>query len=95
MLLCRFFLSFAVCLQPPRMCVLFRGDWHFEHVGVGPLFLLHLYTCTPHAISSASRRARKGVVEYACIEVVCAIVRRLFEDMAVDCVVGLVVIVSL
>ncbi len=49
------------------VCVLLKGDWHFEHVVIGPFFLLHMCTWTPHATSSASRRARKGVVEYACI----------------------------
>ncbi len=67
-MLCLLVLSLAVWLQPPRRCVLFRGDWHFEQVGVGPVLRLHLCTYTPHATSSASRRARKGVVEYACME---------------------------
>ncbi len=40
----RLVLSLAVCLHPPRMWVLFMGDFHFEHVGVGPCFLL--YMCT-------------------------------------------------
>ena len=40
-------LSSAVCLQPPRMWVLFRGDMHFVQVGVGPRFLMHLCTWTP------------------------------------------------
>ena len=64
-MLCRLFLSFAVGLHPPRRCVLFKGDWHLEQVGVGPVLWLHMCTCTPHATSSASRRARKGDVEYA------------------------------
>ena len=67
-LLCLFVLSIAVCLQPPRRCVLLRGAWHFEHVGVGPVLRLHLCTCTPHATSRESRRARYGDVEYACME---------------------------
>ena len=67
-LLCLFVLNIAVCLQPPRRCVLLRGAWHFEQVGVGPVLRLHLCTCTPHATSRASRRARYGDVEYACIE---------------------------
>jgi hypothetical protein len=46
-LLCLLVLSFAVCLQPPRMWVLFRRDKHFVQVGVGPCFLLHLCTWTP------------------------------------------------
>ena len=46
-LLCRLDLSFAVCLQPPIMWVLSRGDMHFVHVGVGPYFLLHMCTWTP------------------------------------------------
>ena len=57
-LLCLLVLSFVVWLQPPRRCVLFRGAWHFEQVGVGPDLLLHLCMCTPHATSRASRRAR-------------------------------------
>ncbi len=64
-LLCRLVLSFAVWLHPPRRCLLFKGDWHLEQVGVGPVLRLHVCTCTPHATSSASRRARKGDVEYA------------------------------
>ncbi len=68
MLLCLFVLSIAVRLQPPRRCVLFRGAWHFEQVGVGPVLRLHLCTCTPHATSRASRRARYGDVEYARME---------------------------
>ena len=67
-LLCLFVLSIAVYLHPPRRCVLLRGAWHFEQVGVGPVLRLHLCTCTPHATSRASRRARYGDVEYACIE---------------------------
>ena len=57
-LLCLLVLSLTVWLQPPRRCVLFRGAWHFEQVGVGPVLRLHLCTCTPHATSRASRRAR-------------------------------------
>jgi hypothetical protein len=34
-------LSFAVCLQPPSIWVLFREDRHFVPEGVGPCFLLH------------------------------------------------------
>jgi len=45
-LLCLLVLSFAVCLQPPIMWVLFRGGRHFAHVGVVPCFLLHLCTWT-------------------------------------------------
>ena len=66
-LLCLFVLNIAVCLHPPRRCVLLRGAWHFEQVGVGPFLRLHLCTCTPHATSRASRRARYGDVEYACM----------------------------
>jgi hypothetical protein len=62
-LLCRFVLSIAVCLHPPRRCVLLRGAWHLEHVVVGPFLRLHLCTCTPHATSKASRRALYGDVE--------------------------------
>jgi hypothetical protein len=47
LLLCHLVLSFAVCLQPHSMWVLFWGDRHFVHVGVGPCFLLHLCTWTP------------------------------------------------
>ena len=61
-LLCFLFLSFAVCLQPPRMWVLFKGDRHFVHVGVGPYFLLHLCTWTPQATSRESLRALYGAV---------------------------------
>ena len=46
-LLCRLVLSFTVCIQPPRMWVLFRGDRHFLHMVMGPCFLLHLCTWTP------------------------------------------------
>ncbi len=31
------------------------------------VFPLHLWMCTPHATSSESLLARKGVVEYVCI----------------------------
>ena len=68
MLLCLLVLSLAVWLQPLRRCVLSRGDWHFEQIGDGPVLWLHLCTCTPHATSSASRRALKRLVEYACME---------------------------
>ena len=64
MLLCLLVLSFAVCLQPPRMWVLFRGDRHFVQVGVGPCFLLRLCTWTPQATSRESLRALYGAVEY-------------------------------
>ena len=64
MLLCRLVISFAVCLQPPRILVLFRGVRHFAHVGVGPCFLLHLCTWTPQATSSESLRALYGAVKY-------------------------------
>ena len=57
-MLCRLILSLDVLLHPPRMCVLLSGEWHFVHVSVGPCFLLHLCTYTPHATSSESRRAR-------------------------------------
>ena len=63
-LLCLLVLSFAVCLQPPSIWVLFRGDWHFVHVGVGPCFLLYLCTWTPQATSRESLRALYGDVEY-------------------------------
>ena len=55
-------------LQPPSMCVFVNGDWHLVHMGDGLCFLLHLLMCAPHAISSESLLARKGDVEYACIE---------------------------
>ncbi len=55
-LLCLLVLSFAVCLQPPSMWVLFRGDRHFVHMGVGPCPLLHLCTWTPQATSRESLR---------------------------------------
>jgi hypothetical protein len=64
LLLCRLVLSFAVYLQSPGMWVLFRGDRHFAHVGVGPCFLLHLCTWTPQATSRKSLRALYGAVEY-------------------------------
>jgi hypothetical protein len=67
-LLCLLVRSLAVWLHPPRRCVLFMGAWHFEHIGVGPILRPHLCMWTPHATSSASRCARKGVVEYACME---------------------------
>ena len=57
-LLCLLVLSIAVWLQPPRRCVLFRGAWHIEQVGVGPSLVLHLCICTPHATARASLRAR-------------------------------------
>ena len=63
-LLCRLVISFAVCLQPPNICVSFRGDMHFVHVGVGPCILLHMCKWTPKAISRKSLRALYGVVEY-------------------------------
>ena len=44
---CLLVISFTLCLQPPITWVLFRGDRHFVHVGVGPCFLLHLCTWTP------------------------------------------------
>ena len=57
-MLCVLVLSFAVWMQTPRRCVLFRGAWHLEQVGVGLVLLLYLCMCTPHATSRASRRAR-------------------------------------
>jgi len=63
-MLCRLALSLAVCLQLPNMYVLFRGDRHFVHVGVGPCFLLHMYAWTPQATSRESLRALYGAVEY-------------------------------
>ncbi len=57
-LLWRLILSLAVNLQPPRMCVLVSGDWHFVHMRDGLCFLLHLWICTPHATSSESLLAR-------------------------------------
>jgi hypothetical protein len=39
--LCLLALSLAVSLQPPRRFVMFRGDWHFEQVGDGPVLRLH------------------------------------------------------
>ena len=57
-------LSFAVCLRPPSMWVLFRGGRHFVRVGVDPCFLLLLCTWTPHVTSSESLRALYGAVEY-------------------------------
>ncbi len=54
----RLVLSLVVVLHPPKMCVLFSGEWHFVHVSVGLCFLLHLCICTPQATSSESRRAR-------------------------------------
>ena len=62
-MLCSLVLSLDVLSQPPRMCLLFSGEWHFVHVSVGPYFLPHLCTCTPQATSSESRRARKGACE--------------------------------
>jgi hypothetical protein len=48
-------LSFPVRMQPPRICVLARGAWHFVHCR-GPYLarFLHRYTCTPHATSRES-----------------------------------------
>jgi hypothetical protein len=66
-LLWRLVLSLAVNLQPPSMCVFVSGDWHLVHMRDGLCFLLHMWMCTPHATSSESLLARKGVVEYACI----------------------------
>ena len=66
-LLWRLVRSFAVNLQPPSMCVFVSSDWHLVHMRDGLCFLLHLWLCTPHATSSESLLARKGVVEYACI----------------------------
>jgi len=66
-LLWRLVLSLAVNLQPPSMWVFVRGDWHLVHMRDGLCFLLHLWMCTPHATSSESLLARKGVVEYAWI----------------------------
>ncbi len=62
-LLCRLVLSLDVVLHPPRMCVLFSGEWHFVHLSVGPYFLLHLCTCTPKATLSESRQAQYGACE--------------------------------
>ena len=41
-MLCLLVLSLAMWLQPLRRCVLFKGDWHFEQIGVGPVLRLHL-----------------------------------------------------
>ena len=49
------------------MCVFVSGDWHLVHMRDGLCFLLHMWTCTPHATSSESLLARKGSIEYACI----------------------------
>ena len=64
MLLCLLVLVFAVCLQSTIMWVLFTGDRHFVHVGVGPCFLLYLCTWTPQATLRESLRALYGAVEY-------------------------------
>ena len=61
-LLCLLVLCFAVSLQPPSMWVLFRGDIHFVHVGVGSCFLLHMCTWTPQSTSRESLRALYGAV---------------------------------
>ena len=62
--MCRLVLNFAVCLQLSSTWVLFSGDMHFVHVGVGPCFLLHLCTWIPHATSRESLRALHEAVEY-------------------------------
>ena len=67
MLLWRLTLSLVVYLQPPRMCVLVSGDWHFVHMRDGLCFILHLWMCTPHATSKESLLARKGAMKYAWI----------------------------
>ncbi len=67
MLLWRLGLILTLYLQPPRMCVLVSGDWHFVHMRDGLCFLLHLRMYTTHATFSESLLARKGAVEYACI----------------------------
>ena len=66
-LLLRLVLNLAVNLQPPSMCVFVSGDCYLVHMRDGQCFILHLWMCTPHATSSESLLARKGVVEYACI----------------------------
>ena len=48
------------------VCVCERGFALYAYEGRAE-FLLHLEICTPHATSSESLLARKGVVEYACI----------------------------
>ena len=50
-------------VQPPMMCVIVRGDWHFVHMRDGMCFLLHLWMCTPHATFSESLLDRKGTVD--------------------------------
>jgi len=66
-LLWRLIRSLAVNRQPPSMCVFVSGGWHLVHMRDGLCFLLHLWMCTPHAISRESLLARKVTVEYACI----------------------------
>ena len=44
-----------------------NGDCHFVHMRDGLCFLLHLWTCTPHATYKESLLDRKGAVEYAWI----------------------------
>ncbi len=63
--------------------MLFRGDWHLEQVGFGPVLRMHLCTCTPQATSSASRRARKGDVDYAWMVWSAPLSLACFEDTAV------------
>jgi hypothetical protein len=55
--------SVYVASQDACVC---KRELAFFHMKDGLCFLLHLWMCTPHATSSESLLARKGVVEYAC-----------------------------
>jgi hypothetical protein len=67
-LLCLEVLKFELYLHPPSRCVFVRGCLHFFH-NIGPVlcFLLHRYTCVPHATSYESRLHLYGDCECAYI----------------------------
>ena len=60
-LLCRLVLSFAVYLQPPRMCVLSRGSWHLVHVSVDPFFAIFVVNGPPCYLNGVSSSPVAGV----------------------------------
>jgi hypothetical protein len=66
-MLYRLFLSLAVYVQPPSMCVFVSGDWYFVRMMDGLCFLLHLWMCTLHATSKESLLTWRDAVEFAWI----------------------------
>ncbi len=67
----------------------FRGDLHFEHVGVGPFFVAHVYVDSPRHLMCITT-CPIGCSGVSVNGVVCAVLSRLFEDIAVNRIVSAV-----